>query len=568
MDELKIVSLNVRGLRGNKKHAIFQWLKEKHYDICLLQETYCTQSFVSKFKKGWAGDIIQSVSDSAHSRGVCILFRKSLDYTLLDVHQCDDGRLIALNIEINGNVFSIMNVYCPNNLTQRIEFLGKVDHWVNSYVSNKQNLLIGGDFNCVNDKMDRLKSGTDKSTEILNKLKCEWGLVDIWRKINPESKTKTYIDPSNRGYSSRIDFFLCSNNIAINVCSSDIGCAPSPDHKFVNVIFKLSNKKRGKGYWKMNASVLNESEYSEHMEMLLTETINEYEGHIDNEELWEFLKVRIKTFTIEYCVYKARKKHDKIKLLEIEIEKYDSILTGGKNQSIFEKRKECKQVLDTMYQEKATGYQIRSRSKWIEQGEKSTKYFFGLEKTRQCESTIQALKDKTGNTKNDDKEILDVAQNFYTDLYKTENIKNIDIDNYIKSIPLENTLTEDDKLLCEGDITYNECTSAVNDMKGNKSPGLDGIVVEFYQKYWHLIGTLIVKVYNSSFEKGKLINSQRLSVMTLIHKKDDRDDIANYRPISLTNVDYRIAAFVLANRLQQVAKLVIGIKLLILRGDT
>ena len=45
--------------------------------------------------------------------------------------------------------------------------------------------------------------------------------------------------------------------------------------------------------------------------------------------------------------------------------------------------------------------------------------------------------------------------------------------------------------------------------------------------------------------------------MTLIHKKYDKDEIGNYRPISLTNVGYRILAFVLANRLQKVmAKIV------------
>ena len=38
----------------------------------------------------------------------------------------------------------------------------------------------------------------------------------------------------------------------------------------------------------------------------------------------------------------------------------------------------------------------------------------------------------------------------------------------------------------------------------------------------------------------------------MIFKKGDEDDIANYRPISLTNVDYRIMAIVLANRVQNV----------------
>ena len=124
--------------------------------------------------------------------------------------------------------------------------------------------------------------------------------------------------------------------------------------------------------------------------------------------------------------------------------------------------------------------------------------------------------------------------------------------NIINSVKLDKTLDESDKLLCEGEISYKECEFAVKEMKINKSPGLDGICVEFYQTFWPILGNFLVDVFNSSYRKGKLVQSQRLSVMTLIHKKDDRDDINNYRPISLTNVDYRIIAFVLANRLQKV----------------
>ena len=89
-------------------------------------------------------------------------------------------------------------------------------------------------------------------------------------------------------------------------------------------------------------------------------------------------------------------------------------------------------------------------------------------------------------------------------------------------------------------------------MKRNKSPGLDGICIEFYQVFWPLIGNVLVRVFNQSFETGILPPSQRLAVMTLIHKKDDKNDISNYRPISLTNTDYRILAHILANRLQRV----------------
>ena len=103
---------------------------------------------------------------------------------------------------------------------------------------------------------------------------------------------------------------------------------------------------------------------------------------------------------------------------------------------------------------------------------------------------------------------------------------------------------------CEGEIGTSESKVAIDKMKKNKSPGLDGISIEFYKKFWPLIGNLLVKVFNSSYENGILTESQRVAVFTLIFKKGDDCDLSNYRPISLTNVDYRIMAFVLAARLQ------------------
>ena len=55
-----------------------------------------------------------------------------------------------------------------------------------------------------------------------------------------------------------------------------------------------------------------------------------------------------------------------------------------------------------------------------------------------------------------------------------------------------------------------------------------------------------------TFETGKMSFSQRLSILSLLHKKGERNKIRNYRPISLTNSDYKILAFVLARRLQKV----------------
>ena len=47
-------------------------------------------------------------------------------------------------------------------------------------------------------------------------------------------------------------------------------------------------------------------------------------------------------------------------------------------------------------------------------------------------------------------------------------------------------------------------------------------------------------------------NHKKESVLTLIFKKGDRQPMKNYRPISITNIDYKIIARILANRLHTV----------------
>ena len=98
----------------------------------------------------------------------------------------------------------------------------------------------------------------------------------------------------------------------------------------------------------------------------------------------------------------------------------------------------------------------------------------------------------------------------------------------------------------------------VHSLKLNRSPGLDGLPAEFYKQFWNVIGTLIVDAFDESFEDQQLSESQRIAVITLIFKKGDARLLANYRPISLTNTDYKILAFCLANRLQKVIKKIIS----------
>ena len=71
--------------------------------------------------------------------------------------------------------------------------------------------------------------------------------------------------------------------------------------------------------------------------------------------------------------------------------------------------------------------------------------------------------------------------------------------------------------------------------------------------FWPLFGKLLVDSLNYAFEFGELSNSQKQAIITLIEKKvKDKRMIKNWRPISLINVDAKIASKTLAKRLEKV----------------
>jgi len=76
-------------------------------------------------------------------------------------------------------------------------------------------------------------------------------------------------------------------------------------------------------------------------------------------------------------------------------------------------------------------------------------------------------------------------------------------------------------------------------MKLNKAPGLDGLSVEFYRKFWNNLKNLITKVFNFNYERGHLSNSQKIGAISLIFKKNDPLSLDNYRPITFLNTDTR-----------------------------
>ena len=71
----------------------------------------------------------------------------------------------------------------------------------------------------------------------------------------------------------------------------------------------------------------------------------------------------------------------------------------------------------------------------------------------------------------------------------------------MSSMIIYKKLNDTEKRNCEGKITENECLKALKEMKNNKSPGSDGLTVEFYKMFWNTIKQYYVNSINYSYEK-------------------------------------------------------------------
>ena len=104
----------------------------------------------------------------------------------------------------------------------------------------------------------------------------------------------------------------------------------------------------------------------------------------------------------------------------------------------------------------------------------------------------------------------------------------------------------------EGHLSLEECRNALDTFEGDKTRGEDGFTVEFYKTFFDLIGQDLVASFNAAYEVNALSISQRRGIFTLIPKENGSLlELQNWRPITLLNVDCKIATKAIAKRIEQ-----------------
>ena len=148
---------------------------------------------------------------------------------------------------------------------------------------------------------------------------------------------------------------------------------------------------------------------------------------------------------------------------------------------------------------------------------------------------------------------------FYQNLYSTlSDQANLSYEDFFPQNFTEG-LDEQSINECEGLLTDVECLESLKTMASNKSPGTDGLPAEFYKVFWDYVKPFLLNALNCSYTNGHLSITQRRGLITLVPKKNKPANLLkNWRPITLLNCDYKIAAKSIANRIKKVLPKIIN----------
>lgn len=321
------------------------------------------------------------------------------------------------------------------------------------------------------------------------------------------------------------------------------------------MILQTSTQEKGPGFWKLNTSLLQDKEYVDIIKQVIQETV-EINSNADPQLLWDTIKLQIRGKSIQYSSRKKREIKNGIKILEKQIQDLELKYSEEPSQNTLDQLTQLKEELDRDVEKCTKGAYIRSRARWQEEGERSTKYFLNLEKRNHNKKTITKIRTENNAIIKGKNLILDKMHQFYKKLYTSKGERVQDDDNYFQNRAPK--LTEEQKEIGEQPITEHEILAALKHVKPNKSPGSDGLPGEFYKVFWKDIKKYLMESIKHALNSGSLSITQKHGIISLLPKQG-RDTLLlkNWRPITLLNQDYKLVAKALAFRIKNILPSVI-----------
>lgn len=379
MTFFNIGSLNINGCRSIvKRNDLFNYLILKKADVILLQETHTDLQNQSQWLSDWKGNVCLSHGTNV-SAGVAVLFSPRVGGNFKSI-EIIPGRILRVDVTLGDNVFSLFNVYAPNDGRERITFFEKLSD-VLSHCPQDNIIILGGDFNCtLNQQLDRNHNEPHSlSANTLKRIVDQYNFVDLWRDTFPGLRQYTWMKVNSNNMSgARLDRFYTEARNRARFFRNSISPTFLSDHHYISMAISVESTKSYKSLWHFDNRLLQDHVFIHSFHLFWDSWREERVNFQSLSQWWDVGKIQIRIFCQQFTAHSRGALLEKMKALEEEILGQSSqSTTSSTSTDSFERNKF---LLRNLAEEQGKTALLRAKFTRLNDMDSPTAFFFGLEK--------------------------------------------------------------------------------------------------------------------------------------------------------------------------------------------
>lgn len=142
----------------------------------------------------------------------------------------------------------------------------------------------------------------------------------------------------------------------------------------------------------------------------------------------------------------------------------------------------------------------KSRDKWIQEGDRNTKFFHLTTLVRRRRNKIEGLFDSNGNWFSDAQSMKNIAVDFFANLFSAQDLVNCRF-SISRSFPeIEQCFLDD----ISQPVSLMDVKNSLFSIGGLKASGFDGFPAVFFQHHWSVYSGEIFQIVNEAFSSGSI----------------------------------------------------------------
>nr|GEU90858.1 putative RNA-directed DNA polymerase, eukaryota, reverse transcriptase zinc-binding domain protein [Tanacetum cinerariifolium] len=496
---------------GSRKHKKRRWIKElcfKHNVHFLnVQESKMTRLGLYRLKSMWGNfSFDYACSMSRGCSGGIISMWDTSSFVKSNIW-CDDNFIIVQGKWQNSSdTFFMINVYGPQESSAKSSLWNPLHEFISR---NHGSYIICGDFNEVRFESDRCGSiFSQVDAQVFNSFIGNSGLT----KIPMGGRIYTWMNKAGSKL-SKLDRFLLSEDVAVN----------HPDLKAIvldklwsdhnPILLHIEKTDFGPIPFKFYSSWIHRDGFND-----LIQSTNE-----------DFITLPNRMLIISDITNLDNKTDSSMAT--------DEEKTSRMN--LMKERDDLDRLLSMDLIQKA-------KIHWDVEGDENTKFFHGILKHKRRHQSIHGILVE-GEWITNPQSIKKEFFNFYKEKFKSfdSSFDNLSNPGFV-------SLCNEDVMMLQQKASLEEIRNAVWSCGNDKSLGPDGFSFLFIKTYWDFFKEDVVSFVNNFLDSKSMPRGTNSSFITLVPKIANPILIKDFRPISLINLQYKIVAKLLANRLSSV----------------